>query len=282
MSATGEVTESALPEARVLQKPGSPRSWITRLMALEASGNQFVAVRPSANGERLFGGLIAAQALRAAMATVHEEHRPQSLHACFVRAGKPDIDVTYTVERTRDGRSFSTRQVTATQDDVVILEMLATFHVLEPGVDQYPPASPGPELHESLDSLVGSAISTHFEIRVPDAGPYGFTGPPYWLRSVEPIEDDAQLRACLLTFLSDMGLLAAARPPGLELRPGAVAAASLDHSIWFHRDFDPNGWNRYSAEQLNSSQSVGLALGSLHDVNGVLIAATAQEGLWRV
>lgn len=282
MTEIGDVIPTASSEAPDGTEPRPARSWIARLMMLEADGDRFVAVRPSANGERLFGGLVAAQALAGALSTVDVVQRPQSLHACFVRPGRPDTDVVYTVERTRDGRSFATRQVTATQGGEVILEMLATFHVAEPGADWHPPAAEGPTLGDSPDVLSASAISTRFEVRVPDAGPYGFTGPPYWLRSREVIEEDPGLRACALTYLSDMGLLAAARPPGLEVRPGAFAAASLDHSVWFHRAFDPNAWHRYSATQLNSSHSCGLALGALHDADGTLIATTAQEGLWRV
>ena len=47
--------------------------------------------------------------------------------------GKPEVDVELVVERTRDGRSFDTRRVTALQNGDIILEMLASFHVSEPG-----------------------------------------------------------------------------------------------------------------------------------------------------
>lgn len=251
-------------------------------MTLDADGDRFVAVRPAAHHDRLFGGLIAAQALKAAMATVEAAMRPQSLHACFVRAGRPDSDVVYEVDRTRDGRSFGTRHVSAIQDGRVILEMLATFHAAEPGVDSHPPASPGPSLDECPETLTGNPISTQFVIRVPETGHDGPTGHLHWLRSIEAVEDDLGLRACALTYLSDMGLLGASRPPDLDHRPGVTGAASLDHSIWFHRGYDPNEWHRYSATRLNSSNSCGLALGALHDVGGRLIATTAQEGLWRV
>lgn len=262
-------------------EPATP-SWIARLVALEPDGDTLVAPRPGARGERLFGGLVAAQALAAAASTVAGDQRPKSLHTYFIRPGAPDQDVTYVVDRTRDGRSFATRRVTALQSGAVILELLASFHRPEPGADWHPPSTSPVELTDATDPMNASIISTHFEILVPDAGPLGFTGPPYWLRSVEPIEADPVLRSCALTYLSDMGLLAAARPPDTELRPGAATAASLDHAIWFHRDFDPAEWHRYDATQLNNSNACGLVLGALHDRGGTLIASTSQEGLWRV
>ena len=64
-------------------------SWIARLIDLERDGDTFLARSPEAPQGRLFGGLIAAQSLAAAGRTVEPEKLPQSLHAYFVRGGKP-------------------------------------------------------------------------------------------------------------------------------------------------------------------------------------------------
>ena len=105
------------------------RSWIARLLDFRRDGDVFVAPQPTGGpSDRLFGGLIAAQSLAAAGATVEPDKLPQSLHLYFVRGGEYGVDVELQVERTRDGRSFDTRRVTAVQHGKTILEMIASFH----------------------------------------------------------------------------------------------------------------------------------------------------------
>lgn len=247
----------------------------------------FLAREPAGANQsgRLFGGLVAAQSLAAATATIERGRDdapklPQSLHAYFVRGGKPDVDVELIVERTRDGRSFDTRRVTAVQGGEVILEMLASFHLVEPGTDVHPPAPPMPRPDECTPLEVGG--SSRIEVRAP-SGSSMFTGPPHWVRMVDPIEDDPMIRACALTYVSDMGLMVAARPPdtAITFGPGTVAA-SLDHSIWFHRPYVPDRWHCYHATHLNSVGARGLAVGGLYDEDGALVATMTQEALWRL
>lgn len=259
---------------------GGP-SWIAQLIDLERDGDRFVAERPSSEQGRLFGGQVAAQGLGAAGATVPVGKLPQSLHAYFVRAGRPGVDVEFVVERTRDGRSFDTRRVTATQEGKVILELLCSFHVAEPGADWHAAEPPVVEFRDAQATLTLPELDDRFEIRVPEVGPLGWAGLPYWIRTRQPIEEDPLTRACTLTYVSDMGLMAAARPPGTPLMIGAGGAASLDHAIWFQRPFVPERWHRYEATRLNNSDSRGLALGSLRDQDGQLVATMAQEALWR-
>jgi acyl-CoA thioesterase-2 len=260
---------------------GPSRSWLAELLALERDGDRFVAPEPAGTNQdgRLFGGLVAAQALAAAGATVEDPAKlAQSLHLYFVRGGRPEVDVELVVERTRDGRSFDTRRVTARQDGKVILELLASFHVVEPGADQHPPPPPFPAL-ASCAPIHGMPETDRFEMRTPGGR---FTGPPHWVRMLEPIEDDPLIRACVLTFMSDMGLMAAARPPDTPLEFGTGAmAASLDHSVWFHRPFAPERWHCYHAQPVNNVGARGLAVGGLYTEEGALVATMAQEALWR-
>jgi acyl-CoA thioesterase-2 len=256
-------------------------SWITALLRFEREGDTFLAPRPAGSGGRLFGGLIAAQALAAACTTIGDGKLPQSLHAYFVRTGQPDVDVQLEVERTRDGRSFDTRRVTVTQQGAVILEMLASFHRPENGVDTHPPEPAMIDLADSIQVPVPDELADRFEIRAVRRGGSMWEGPPYWIRTHQEIEDDPIVRACTLTFMSDMGLMAAARPPDTPLFSAAFAA-SLDHSIWFHRPFRPTEWHSYQATSLNNNDNRGLALGGFYDASGSLIATMTQEALWRM
>ena len=132
------------------------RSWMARVLDFRRDGDVFVVRNaPSGPGKRLFGGLIAAQALAAAGATVEPEKLPQSLHLYFVRGGDYDVDVELQVERTRDGRSFDTRRVTAVQHGKTILEMIASFHRPEPGADGQPPIVPALEFDDSVPKVIG-------------------------------------------------------------------------------------------------------------------------------
>src|SRR4051794_16234035 len=104
---------------------------------------------PGNRRPRMFGGHVASQALIAAARTVPEAP-PHSLHAYFLRAGQPGVPVLYRVERTRNGRSFSTRSVIAEQDGEAILQLSASFHDAEAGFEHAEPMDPVPPPEDCL------------------------------------------------------------------------------------------------------------------------------------
>jgi acyl-CoA thioesterase-2 len=57
--------------------------------------------------------------------------------------------------------------------------------------------------------------------------------------------------------------------------------ASLDHAMWFYRDFDFTDWLLYTIESPNSGNARGVAQGHIYNRAGVLIASVVQEGLVR-
>ena len=57
--------------------------------------------------QRVFGGQVLAQALTAGYRTVPDDRVAHSLGAYFLRAGVAGTPIRYSVERTRDGGSFS-------------------------------------------------------------------------------------------------------------------------------------------------------------------------------
>lgn len=257
-------------------------SWIAELVRLDGGGATFRTSAAFGVGTRLYGGLIAAQALAAAGATVAPDRLPQSLHAYFIKGGRVGVDVEFAVANTRDGRSFNTRRVTAGQGGEAIFEMLASFHRPEPTLD-WQRCEP-PRLART-DATTAAALpekwADHFEVRIAPGGPGGWPLQPFWFRSREPVEDTPLLRACAVTFISDVGLVSAARPPGREA-PGPGGAATLDHAVWFHRPVDPRRWHYYDAVGVSHSDARGLARGSIQDEHGTLVASVAQESLWRI
>jgi acyl-CoA thioesterase II len=258
------------------------RSWIARLLDFDRDGDVFTAHNPTRGpSDRLFGGLIAAQSLAAAGATVEPEKLPQSLHLYFVRGGEYGVDVELQVERTRDGRSFDTRRVTAVQHGKTILEMIASFHRPESSADWQPVVAPALEFDDSVPKTSGLEFAERFEIRSTAGDDSVFVVPPFWIRTKDVIEDDPLIRACTLAFMSDFGPVPVARPPGAPLGLGIGYAASLDHAVWFHRPFVPDQWHRYEVKSLNNSDSRGLVVGTLYSGSGALVASTSQEALWR-
>lgn len=260
-------------------------SWIARLLDFDRDGNDgdvFVAPQPPAGpSSRLFGGLIAAQSLAAAGATVEPDKHPQSLHLYFVRGGQYGVDVELNVVRTRDGRSFDTRQVTAVQNGKTILEMTASFHRPEEGADWHPSSPPGIDFDDAVPKNPDLGFTGRFDIRAMPGDDSPFVLPPFWIRTKDRIEDVPLVQACALTFMSDFGPVPVARPPGAPTGPGVGYAASLDHAVWFHRRFVPHDWHRYEVRSLNNSDSRGLVVGSMYDQSGSLVASTTQEALWR-
>lgn len=256
-------------------------SWIADLVRLDGGAGSYRASVALGSGGRLFGGLIAAQALAAAGATVSDGRPPQSLHAYFIKGGRVGVGVDYTVEATRDGKSFDTRRVTASQDGVPIFEMLTSFHRPEPTPEWQRPASPRLPLERATTALTPpEQWADLFETRVATDVEGGWPLQPFWFRSRQPVEDDPLLQACALTFVSDLGMVSTARPPG-QVQPGPGGAASLDHALWLHRPVDVNRWHCYDALAVSHSDARGLAFGSITDADGRLVASVAQESLWR-
>ncbi|MGB7506084.1 MAG: acyl-CoA thioesterase domain-containing protein [Mycobacterium sp.] len=256
-------------------------SWIAELVQLDGSGESFRSTASFGAGGRLFGGLIAAQALAAAGSTLEPGRLPQSLHAYFIKGGRVGVDVEYVVELTRDGKSFNTRRITASQDGEPIFEMLASFHRSETTTDWQRSEAPSVALPDTtLANPLPERWADHFEIRTAGAGMDDWPIQPMWFRSRHTIEDDPLLRACALTFISDVGLVATARPPGEQMPRGG--AASLDHALWLHRPFDPQRWHLYDAQAISHNDARGLARGSIVDEDGTLVASVAQESLWRL
>src|SRR4029078_3595369 len=154
----------------------------------------------------LYGGQVAAQALRAAGATVPADRLPHSLHPYFPRPGLVDRPVILQVDRDRDGGSFSARHVRAVQDGEVIFSMIASFHAREQSAtfDAVPtrggadPATlagrPAPFLVEVRE--VTPTRITEGQVRHSDS---------LWVRASSPLPDDPLVHACAVTYVSDLG-----------------------------------------------------------------------------
>ncbi|MDH3731954.1 MAG: acyl-CoA thioesterase II [Gemmatimonadota bacterium] len=252
---------------------------------------------------RIFGGQVLAQSLVAARRTVEEEDRAvHSMHGYFILSGDLETPVVYFVDRLRDGRSFATRRVTGIQHGNAIFNMSASFHRTEDGFSHQAemPDVPGPEglpselemIRERAELIPEKLRPVLTQDRPLDARPVEPRDPfdpepsepvrNTWVRTVGQLADDPLHHQAVLAYTSDYWLLGAAlQPHGRSFREPGIMAASLDHSIWFHRPFRIDDWLLYSVDSPIACGARGFARGQFFTRDGVLVASVAQEGVLR-
>jgi acyl-CoA thioesterase-2 len=273
------------------------------LMQLERlEDNLFRGASRDIGTKRVFGGQVLAQALLAASYTV-ENRLAHSLHAYFLRAGDHDAPIVYDVDRSRDGRSFSSRRVVAIQHGRPIFTLAASFQLEEEGLDhQFEMAeAPSPDELEPIGILPPEEFDhmpKNMQRWLDRFGPFEFRAvrgvdpddqaprPPFkelWFRLHGELEDDPRLHRALLAYVSDFHLVGTATlPHGISWVDGKLMMASLDHAMWFHRDFRVDDWMLYTCDSPSTSGGRGLARGMIYDREGNLVASTAQEGVIRL
>ena len=257
---------------------------------------------PATGWQRVFGGQVVSQAVVAAQRTVEADRPIHSLHGYFMRPGDPAVPIVYEVDRIRDGRSFTTRRVVAIQHGRAIFSLSASFQVVEPGLEyQHPmPDVPRPadlpseeELKRQFLAHAPEPVRNYWqrqravEIRPTSLEHYLSAEPlpprqHVWVRGTGPVPDDRALRAAVLAYVSDMTLLDTSLfVHGRSIFDRSLQVASLDHAMWFHREFEPTEWLLYTQDSPNTVGARGLTRGSLYTEAGVLVASVAQEGLIR-
>jgi acyl-CoA thioesterase II len=267
--------------------------------------NLFRGRSPQSRWQRVFGGQVIGQALVAACRTVEDVvlRPPHSLHAYFLLGGDPKVPIIYEVDRIRDGKSFTTRNVKAIQHGHAIFTMSVSFHVHEEGLSHQfvmpdvpkPGALPNEaEMKERVWRLLPEPVRRYYErerpieLRPVELGRY--LGEPskdgsfhVWIRATGRLPDEPAIHQCVLAYASDMMLLDAALiPHGRSVFSEDIMAASLDHALWFHRPFRADEWLLYAQDSPSLADSRGFARGLIFSGDGTLVASVAQEGLLRL
>jgi acyl-CoA thioesterase-2 len=251
----------------------------------------------------VFGGQVLGQALAAAQNTVDPIREAHSLHAYFLRAGDIDAPIVYSVERTRDGGTFSSRRVVAIQHGQPILNGSISFQIPEKSFEHQSsmPEVPAPEDIEPMQPLSADqlaklpvklqrwlGVDSPIEFRHvwPQDRLNPVKRPPIqhiWFRVAAPVDDTPALHRALLAYASDFNLIGTATlPHGISYYTHNVQMASLDHALWFHRPFRADEWLLYSFDSPTAQGARGFARGQIFSRDGRLVASTAQEGLIRL
>lgn len=267
----------------------APVSELARRLTLgrpaDGAPDAFVGDAYASEG-RVFGGLIVAQALRAAQATVAPRHWPHSLHASFLRSPRGAL-LAHRVERSRDGASFAIRRVVVEdRSGEAVLLMTASFHAPEPGPSYQVPGPavplPGPERLGP-----GRYDGPVFDCRDVPATALGEDVAPHarrmWFRARGELLDDPALHLWGLAMATDHGPTRAVREPHAD-HPGVEGrmSASLDHSVWFHRPARVDQWLLSELVPYSTEAGRGLAVGTIRTQSGELVATVAQEVVLRL
>jgi acyl-CoA thioesterase-2 len=248
---------------------------------------------------KAYGGDMVAQAAAAMMRSVDADRQMHSMHSYFMRPVDVGSSVRYEVERLRDGRGYSTRAVRGFQNGKPVYAAMGSFQVPEDGPDFQPgsPAAVEPEsLRSAAEVLAGAtgaaadywSAGRSFDMRhVP--------GPVYveleggnvpqqavWVRAFDTLPGDADLHRTALAYVCDYTILEPLlRVNGLHWSSPGLTTASLDHSMWFHREGRVDDWMLYAQEAVSGQSNRGLAMGRFFDRRGRLLATVAQEGMIR-
>ena len=255
--------------------------------------------------KRIFGGQVMAQTLVAAYKTVDAEHYAHSFHSYFLRPGNMEKSITFTVDRIRDGKSFTTRSVKAIQDGEAIFNCSISFQKRENGLEHQidMPNVPEPEtlkseqevreeilkeLNMKKDDMPMFIKQREIEMRPVEKQNYFKPErmPPFkntWIKTGGKLPDDQVIQQAFLLYISDMGLLGAANNSvGVNFLTKNLQNASLDHAMWFHRKLDLDGWFLYTIESPITRNARGFSRGSIFSRYGKLIASCTQEGSIRL
>ncbi|MFC5338103.1 acyl-CoA thioesterase [Leucobacter denitrificans] len=255
---------------------------------------------PTPHG-RAFGGQVLGQALVAAGETVPEGRVIHSMHGYFVRPGESTEQMTFETARLRDGRSFSTRRVQAYQEGEVLMSLIASFQESDEGIEHEErfdtDSIPGPENlpsvwekygHLSGEGRASWVLNRPFDFRYVESDTIlrveeRTNRQLVWLRSRDELDGEQLVQSAALAFASDYLLLEpVARKHGIPWATPGMRGASLDHAMWFHREFRIDDWLLYELESPTAQGGRGLAHGRFYNRDGSLVASVSQESMIRL
>lgn len=250
----------------------------------------------------VFGGQVMGQALSAAQQTLEPTRKVHSFHSYFLRPGDANKPIIYEVENIRDGKSFSTRRVQAIQYGKPIFYLTASFQDDEQGFDHQAtmPVVAGPEeltpdiaFYLQNAHLIPESVRSKFTCAKPiEFRHLDFQNPflpkaaepkkYLWLKANGKMPDCLQIHKYLLAYAADFNFITTALLPhnASYVQPD-LQVATIDHAMWFHRDFRLDDWLLYAIDSPSASGARGFVRGQFYNRDGVLVASTTQEGLIR-
>lgn len=267
----------------------------------ETGGTVTMRGRPQQIPEdRVFGGLLLAQALVAAGRTVPEHQHVVSLQADFVSGVPTDGPLRWRVDPLADAESLSARRSTLLADDGAELFSAtmrwATVRADLPSWSSVSPAEVvGPESLPDLEDRHPGDARVPAWWRIPRPVQFRHVEPPPYvapeaptdrqsvhIRSTDPLPADPVVRAAVAAYVSDMSLLEPAyRALGATRHAPGARILSLTHSLTFHRDPDLSTWHQFDSRVGVVAHGRAYGAGELFDDQGRHVLTATQLGLVR-
>lgn len=257
-----------------------PTDELIKLLTLEQQPNQrFIGQSLALFGQRVFGGQILAQALMAAAQTC--SHPVNSLHAYFIRPGDSNHPIEYEVTTLRDGQKFSLRQVSAYQHQQLIFTALISLSIEASPVNYQMQA---PDLPASPDAdLTSNQKPKRFHLQLHSVPQDQRAMRVEYAKTYTSL---AELPYCyhqaIVAYYSDYSLLnVALNALNLYEHQEDLVSASLDHSLYFHRECRADEWMLYQLHCPSAHSGRGFNQGAIWQ-HGQLVCSSAQESLIRL
>ena len=292
------------PPAQIFLKSMNTVDDLLELLKLKKKEDHFLGISKTIGSNSVFGGQVLAQSLYAAYNSISNNRILHSLHSYFLERGDLETPIKYYVDQIRDGGSFSTRRVTAKQKDKTIFILAASFQKKESGHKFYKKINEKIKQPEDLLStmqlkkkyglFMSKKLKSFLSVERPvEFKPIQRTNPilkknippklDVWFRIKGEIPSmTLDVKQQILTYVSDYNILSTTLFPHLTKADFSnTIMASLDHSMYFYRDFDFSDWLLYRIESPNTSNARGMSIGHVYTRDGVLIATAVQEGLIR-
>jgi acyl-CoA thioesterase-2 len=239
-------------------------------------GDRWVGDAPDWFGPYLFGGFVVAQALVAATRAVSGERRLHSMHAYFLRPVVSGVELEFRLGWLREGRTFSTRRVAASQSGKPVLDLTCSFTADGDGYvyDLPNPQNVPPPEELTVEGGPGPWVAAYLGPTPPRPDGTRESTHRMWFQVPAALPDDEHLHLALLGFATDWTGIGG-RP--LHLEGDTQGMVSVDHTAWFHRPARVDEWLFYDVHSLVNAGGRGLLRGVIRDRRGRVIASVAQE-----
>ncbi len=262
------------------------------------SDDVFVGSHPSKNPPRTFGGLMMAQSFVAASRTRDRNLPPNALCAHFINGGDPAKDLQFEVIRLRDERRFANRRVDVTQDGMLLATVMISYLAGGAGLEHNvePPDVADPEdVPPLVERLRGYEDRVPLFVNALQPIEWRYTNEPswvmrengnelaynrVWVKADGELPSDPVLHTATMLYSSDTTVLdSIITTHGLSWGYDRIFAATVNHSVWFHRQVNFNEWQLYSTSSPVAADSRGLGTGYFFDRSRRAVATVVQEGL---
>lgn len=258
--------------------------------------------------DRVFGGLLLAQALTAAGRTTPRAHRPLSLQAEFLQGVPTTAPLRWEVDPLAESPSMSVRRVTLRSagpgDDsgpaagAELFTAISRWGLVRDDLSFYadttPLPVPRPETLPDLEERFAGdeRVPAWWRLRRPvqfrHTEPPPYTAPvmparntqSVWLRARGELPDDPVVRAAVLAYVTDMSILESAFRAVSSTRHGARSRLlSLSHTLAFHEPADLSTWHQFDSACRTVAHGRALGVGEIFDDTGRHLASATQLGL---